>query len=204
MKARVEVTKRYAQAYADAPKQGKSLILDQVVEVTGWNRDHARQQLRLRLLQAPGRATATVAVIDRRKTKPRRYSYDATKVLQQVWATSGGSCGKYLAAAMGDWLDAMEAEGSLVPGVEHYRDGVRAELESLSRFLCKGSSCCCSNLEVAVDAFGVDEGELGQSLFPVRHDLSLDEPAGGLAFAGGLAGFLGAVTSAFVLDGADR
>jgi hypothetical protein len=75
---------------------------------------------------------------------------------------------------------------------------------SLSRFLCKGSSCCCSNLEVAVDAFGVDEGELGQSLFPVRHDLSLDEPAGGLAFAGGLAGFLGAVTSAFVLDGADR
>ena len=51
MKARVEVTKRYAQAYADAPKHGKSLILDQVVEVTGWNRDHARQQLRLRLLQ---------------------------------------------------------------------------------------------------------------------------------------------------------
>ena len=47
------------------------------------------------------------------------------------------------------------------------------------------------SLEVAVDAFGVDEGELGQSLFPVRHDLSLDEPAGGLAFAGGLAGFLG-------------
>ena len=78
MKARVEVTKRYAQAYADAPKQGKSVILDQVVGVTGWNRDHARQQLRLRLLQAPGRATATVAVIDRRKTKPRRYSYDAT------------------------------------------------------------------------------------------------------------------------------
>ena len=132
MKARVEVTKRYAQAYADAPKHGKSLILDQVVEVTGWNRDHARQQLRLRLLQAPGRATATVAVIDRRKTKPRRYSYDATKVLQQVWATSGGSCGKYLAAAMGDWLDAMEAEGSLVPGVEHYHDGVRAELEAMS------------------------------------------------------------------------
>ena len=43
MKARVEVTKRYAQAYADAPKQGKSVILDQVVGVTGWNRDHARQ-----------------------------------------------------------------------------------------------------------------------------------------------------------------
>ena len=132
MKARVEVTKRYARAYADAPKQGKSQILDQVVAVTGWNRDHARQQLRLRLLQAPGRAVATVAVIDRRKTKPRKYSYDAVKVLQQVWATSGGSCGKYLAAAMTDWLDAMEAEGSLVAGVGHYQAGVRAELEAMS------------------------------------------------------------------------
>ena len=34
--ARYEVTKKYAQAYAQAPKQGKSVILDQVVEVTGW------------------------------------------------------------------------------------------------------------------------------------------------------------------------
>ena len=45
MAARVEITKKYAKAYAAAPKKGKSQILDQVVEVTGWNRDHARQQL---------------------------------------------------------------------------------------------------------------------------------------------------------------
>ena len=50
MKARVEVTKRYAQAYADAPKHGKSLILDQVVEVTGWNRDHEPPQVWCRFL----------------------------------------------------------------------------------------------------------------------------------------------------------
>ncbi len=132
LSARVEVTKRYARAYADAPKRGKSQILDQVVEVTGWNRDHARQQLRARLRQAPGRATATVAVIDRRKTKPRKYSYDAVKVLQRVWSTSGGSCGKYLVVAMSDWLDAMEAEGSLMFGEAHYGPTVRAELESMS------------------------------------------------------------------------
>ena len=46
MAARFEVTKKYAAAYAAAPKKGKSQILDQVVEVTGWNRDHARQQSR--------------------------------------------------------------------------------------------------------------------------------------------------------------
>ena len=51
MAARFEVTKKYAAAYAQASKKGKSQILDQVVEVTGWNRDHARQQLRRRLVQ---------------------------------------------------------------------------------------------------------------------------------------------------------
>lgn len=74
MSARFEVTKKYARAYDRAPKKDKARILDTVVAVTGWNRDHARQQLRRRLRQAPGRATATVAVIDRRKTKARKCS----------------------------------------------------------------------------------------------------------------------------------
>ncbi len=132
MAARVEITKKYAMAYAAAPKKGKSQILDQVVEITGWNRDHARQQLRRRLKQAPGRAIATVAVIDRRKAKPCKYSYDARLVLQRVWAASGGSCGQYLAPAMTDWLDAMEAEGALIPGQERYSAEVRAELLAMS------------------------------------------------------------------------
>lgn len=39
MAARSEITKKYASAYAAAPKKGKSVILDQVVQITGWNRD---------------------------------------------------------------------------------------------------------------------------------------------------------------------
>ncbi|MFW6598809.1 integrase catalytic domain-containing protein [Propionibacteriaceae bacterium Y2011] len=132
LSARVEVTKKYATAYAQAGKRDKGRILDQVVSVTGWNRDHARQQLRRRLAQPKGRARATVAVIDRRRTKPRKYSYDAVKTLQKVWATAGGTCGKYLAVSMPDWLDAMEAEGSLVLGADRYDREVRAELESMS------------------------------------------------------------------------
>lgn len=132
MAARYEITKKYAQSYAAAPKRGKSQILDQVVQVTGWNRDHARQQLVARLRQASGRAVATVAVIDRRRTKPRKYSYDALIVLQKVWSASGGSCGQYLAPAMTDWLDALEAEGELVPGQDRYSLEVRAELEKMS------------------------------------------------------------------------
>ncbi|AOG28389.1 hypothetical protein BFS79_07560 [Cutibacterium avidum] len=70
LQARFEVTKKYAAAYAAASKKNKGQILDQVVEVTGWNRDRARQQLRGRLRQPPGRACATIAVIDRRRTNP--------------------------------------------------------------------------------------------------------------------------------------
>lgn len=132
MAARYEITKKYAQAYAAAAKKGTSLILDRVVQITGWNRDHARQQLVARLRQAPWRAVATVAVIDRRRTKPRKYSYDALIVLQEVWSTSGGSCGQYLAPAMTDWLDSMEAEGALVAGEDRYSPKVRAELEAMS------------------------------------------------------------------------
>ena len=132
MATRVEITKKYAAAYEAASKKTKSRILDQLVEVTGWHRDHARQQLRRRMRQPKGRATATVAVIDRRKNPGSRYSYDTLKVLQHVWAVAGGICGKYLAASMGDWLDAMEAARDLVPGEGRYSQQVRDELLRMS------------------------------------------------------------------------
>lgn len=33
--ARIEITEKYARAYAEAPKKGKTQILGQVVEATG-------------------------------------------------------------------------------------------------------------------------------------------------------------------------
>ena len=52
----------------------ETAIPDRVIEVTDWNRDRARRQLLARLKQPPGRAVTTVAVIDRRKTRSRKYS----------------------------------------------------------------------------------------------------------------------------------
>lgn len=132
MKTRIEVTKKYAQTYAGATKKQKSAILDAVVAITGWDRDHARQQLRRRITQSPGRAAATVAVLDQRKSRPRRYSYDSLVVLQRVWAVSGGLCGKYLAASMTEWIEAMERHGQLIPGQDRYAPDVRAELLAMS------------------------------------------------------------------------
>lgn len=132
MTTRIEVTKKYAKAYATSTKKQKGPILDTVVSITGWNRDHARQQLRRRATQPPGRATATVAVLDRRKAKPRKYSYDAFVVLRRIWAASGGLCGKYLAASMDEWIEAMERHGALVEGEGRYCPQVRTELLAMS------------------------------------------------------------------------
>ncbi len=130
MRARAEVTSRFATAYAKALKKDKGRVLDQVVEVTGWSRDNARRRLSAAAVQppGPGRQVAT------RPRKPRsgKYSYDTLKVLQRVWAASGGQCGKYLAASMQLQLDLLEHHGDLAVGVGRYSTVVRAELVSMS------------------------------------------------------------------------
>lgn len=126
MAARVEITARYARAYAKASKKERGRLLDEVVAVTGWSRDNARRRL-----AAAGKPRPQ-AVRRSRKPRARKYSYDATKVLQRVWAASGGECGKYLAASMTILLDALERHGELVPGKARYSAGVRAELETMS------------------------------------------------------------------------
>lgn len=130
MTSRAEVTTKYAKAYANASKKDKGRVLDAVVEVTGWSRDNARRRLTAAAKTGPG-AGRQVA---RKARKPRapKYSYDTVKVLQKVWAASGGQCGKYLAASMRLQLDALERHGELVDGVDRYSPAVREELLAMS------------------------------------------------------------------------
>jgi len=137
MRSRAEVTTRYAKAYVKAAKKERGRILDEVVSVTGWSRDNARRRLTAAAKSPPGPGRQ-VAARPRRARAPR-YSYDATKVLQRVWAASGGQCGKYLTASMRTQLDALERHGELAleaPGRldphGRYSPAVRAELLSMS------------------------------------------------------------------------
>ena len=111
--ARFEVTAKYAKAYAKVAKKDKGRLLDEVVAVTGWSRDNARR--RLAAAAKPRPRAMKVA----RKRRARKYSYDATVVLQKVWAASGGQCGKYLAASMRLQLDGLERHGELTLGVSN-------------------------------------------------------------------------------------
>lgn len=130
MTSRAEVTLRYAKAYVKASKKDRGRILDQVVEVTGWSRDNARRRLTAAAKRPPGLGRS----VARRPRKPRspKYSYDTVKVLQKVWAASGGQCGKYLAASMRIQLDGLERHGELALGAGRYRPEVRAELLAMS------------------------------------------------------------------------
>jgi hypothetical protein len=129
MASRVEITSRYAKAYSRASKSEKGRVLDEVVSVTGWSRDNARRRLVAAARRpGPGRQVA------QRTRKPRatKFSYDAIKVLQRVWAASGGQCGKYLAVSMRAQLDGLERHGELVFGEARYSPVVRAELLAMS------------------------------------------------------------------------
>lgn len=101
MASRREVTKKYAGEYAKAGKAGKGRLLDALVETTGWSRDHARRAIRT-ASQRKGAANQ-----QHRKPRPRKYSYDALVMLQEVWRLSGQPSGKYLAAIMGDTLERL-------------------------------------------------------------------------------------------------
>jgi len=126
MRSRAEITAKYARAYAKSSKKERGRLLDEVVAVTGWSRDNARRRLAQAAKPRPR------AVKPARKPRGRKYSYDATKVLQRVWALSGGECGKYLAASMTLLLDALERHREFVPGKGRYSPEVRGELEAMS------------------------------------------------------------------------
>jgi len=130
MRSRAEITTKYATAYSRAGKKDRGRILDAVVGVTGWSRDNARRRLVAAAKTRPG----TGRQVAGRPRKPRapKYSYDALKVLQRVWAASGAQCGKYLAMSMRLQLDGLERHGELVFGTGRYSPAVRDELLSMS------------------------------------------------------------------------
>lgn len=130
MTSRAEITARFARAYAKASKKDKGRILDQVVEVTDWSRDNARRRLAAAAKRSPGVGRS----VAKRPRKPRapKYCYDTLKVLQKVWAATGGQCGKYLAASMRLQLDGLERHGELVFGRGRYSPAVRGELLAMS------------------------------------------------------------------------
>lgn len=126
MAARRELTKKFAREYQKAGKAEKGQILDALVASTGWPRDHARRAIRT------ANARKGAAGQQQCKPRPRKYSYDALVVLQEVWRLSGQPSGKYLAAVMDDTLERLVRFRELGKVQPRVTDAVLDELRSMS------------------------------------------------------------------------
>ncbi|MET4591811.1 hypothetical protein [Arthrobacter sp. 754] len=124
MATRREITKKYAADYGKSSKNGKGLVLDELVAVTGWFRSNARRALST-ARKRKGPANAVV-----RRPRGRTYGYDTLKVLIGVWRLAGMPSGKYLAATMDLWLPKLEAFGEL--DTKRLTPAVRVQLMQVS------------------------------------------------------------------------
>ena len=104
MRQRHAVTKKMAAAYKRGTKAEKSAILDTLVELTDWHRDHARHALK---------EAGTIKLVRPRQPRSPIYSAQITVALVFIWTLSRYPAGKRLSPMLVVLVAMLQRDGDL-------------------------------------------------------------------------------------------
>jgi Integrase core domain len=104
VRERRAVTNKMAAAYRRGTKAEKKAILDQIVQLTGWHRDHARARLR---------SAGEIRVVRVRSPRPPVYSPRVISALELCWRVARAPAGKRLAPMLPVLVPLLRRDGEL-------------------------------------------------------------------------------------------